>query len=101
MRESAQLAHLVALRSASSILPSSTFSQVAALDVHVHVPSGAAPKDGPSAGISIASSLLSLYLKKPPRPRTALSGEVTLNGKVLPVGGIKEKAIGTFLSFHT
>ena len=62
-------------------------------DFHIHVPAGAVPKDGPSAGVAMFTSLVSLLLQRPARPDVAMTGEITLRGLVLPIGGLKEKVI--------
>lgn len=91
MKESAQTAFSVVKANAKKLkIEDKRFSK---FDYHIHVPAGAVPKDGPSAGIAIFTSLMSLLLKKPSRPDVAMTGEITLRGLVLPVGGLKEKIL--------
>ncbi len=91
MRESAQAALSYLRTHAARFNIQSDFFQKN--DLHVHVPSGSVPKDGPSAGITIATSLLSLLSQTPVRFDVAMTGEISLRGRILPVGGIKEKVL--------
>jgi ATP-dependent Lon protease len=91
MRESAQAARSYILSHAEELGVDSRLMQMSG--VHIHVPAGAVPKDGPSAGITIMAALMSIYTMNPVRNDTAMTGEITLAGLVLPVGGIKEKVL--------
>jgi ATP-dependent Lon protease len=89
MKESAAAA-LSYVRSLNGDMPPDWFSEH---DLHVHVPAGAIPKDGPSAGITMAAAIASRVTGRPVRSDTAMTGEITLSGHVLPIGGLKEKAL--------
>ena len=91
MKESAQAALTLAKARASDLnIPASLFDGI---DVHLHVPAGAIPKDGPSAGVAMFIALISLFTNRPVRHDVAMTGEISLRGLVLPVGGIKEKIL--------
>jgi ATP-dependent Lon protease len=90
MRESAQAALTYARANARRLgLDPAVFDHT---NIHIHVPAGATPKDGPSAGIALATAIISAYTNRPVRRDVAMTGEVTLRGKVLPIGGLKGKA---------
>jgi len=91
MKESSSIAHTYADQYLKTLDEDNVVLREGGM--HMHIPEGATPKDGPSAGISMTTSLLSYALKKPVRNNLAMTGEITLTGKVLPVGGIKEKTI--------
>ncbi|XP_057963357.1 lon protease homolog 1, mitochondrial [Malania oleifera] len=91
MKESAQIAHTLARAILLDKVPDNHF--FANSKLHLHVPAGATPKDGPSAGCTMITSFLSLAMKKPVKKDLAMTGEVTLTGRILPIGGVKEKTI--------
>ncbi|XP_004302240.1 PREDICTED: lon protease homolog 1, mitochondrial [Fragaria vesca subsp. vesca] len=91
MKESTQIAHTVARAILLEKEPENTF--FADSKLHLHVPAGATPKDGPSAGCTMITSMLSSAMKKPVKKDLAMTGEVTLTGRILPIGGVKEKTI--------
>ena len=91
MQESARIALSYIRSKADELGVDGTFYEDS--DIHLHVPAGAVPKDGPSAGVTIAAALASLLTGRPTRSNVAMTGEITLRGKVLPVGGIKDKVL--------
>jgi ATP-dependent Lon protease len=93
MKESSQLALLLARRYLGRPELSERKAFFEENEIHIHCPEGATPKDGPSAGVTMVTALLSLGLDTPVRVDLAMTGEVSLNGKVLPIGGVKEKTI--------
>ena len=93
MRESAQAALSYVRGHARDLCPDLPDDYFATHDIHLHVPSGAIPKDGPSAGITMATALMSMVSGRPVRSDTAMTGEITLTGQVLPIGGLKEKSL--------
>jgi ATP-dependent Lon protease len=93
MRESAQAALSFVRSGASELVPGLAADWFATHDIHIHVPAGATPKDGPSAGVAMVVSLASLLSGRPVRSDVAMTGEITLTGQVLPIGGLKEKAL--------
>src|SRR5687768_9851725 len=93
MRESAQAALSHVRGRVGELAPDLPEDWFARHDIHLHVPAGAIPKDGPSAGITMATALTSLISGRPVRDDVAMTGEVTLIGQVLPIGGLKEKAL--------
>jgi ATP-dependent Lon protease len=102
MRESAQAARSYVRANAPELFPELPGDWFATHDIHIHVPAGAIPKDGPSAGVTMVTALTSLLSGRAVRSDVAMTGEVTLTGQVLPIGGLKEKALAAQRSgIHT
>ena len=93
MKESAQAALSYVRAHFAELAPGLGDDWFAEHDLHIHVPAGATPKDGPSAGVTMTTALVSLISGRPVRDDVAMTGEVTLTGQVLPIGGLKEKAL--------
>jgi ATP-dependent Lon protease len=93
MRESAQAALSYVRSNAAELAPEVEEDWFSEHEIHIHVPAGATPKDGPSAGVAMATALVSLLRRRPVRSDVAMTGEITLTGQVLPIGGLKEKAL--------
>jgi len=91
MKESSTIAHTFSRHFLETKDPGNTY--LANTSLHMHVPAGATPKDGPSAGCTMITAMMSLAMNKPVKPNLAMTGEVTLTGRVLPIGGVKEKTI--------
>ena len=92
MKESGRAALTYAVTNAQALQIAE--DRLGSIEVHVHVPAGAIPKDGPSAGVAMAVAIVSAMSGRPVRSKIAMTGEITLRGRVLPIGGVKEKVLG-------
>lgn len=93
MQESSSIALTFARNFVASNMNLEASKYLESTDIHIHFPEGSTPKDGPSAGITITTALISLALGKPIPPNVGMTGEISLNGKVLAIGGVKEKTM--------
>ena len=93
MKESAQAALSFVRSNAAELVPALDEDWFAQHDIHIHVPAGAIPKDGPSAGVTMVTALASLLTGRPVKSTVGMTGEVTLQGLVLPIGGLKQKVL--------